>query len=327
MKKTAVVMIGIAVLLAAIFMLRLSNNKAKDIYSIGILQTASHPALDAVYFSFKKELSSLLENRVQYTTYNAQGAITSAHAQAQQMHSNQQFDAFFAIATPAVQALALVEKIRPIIIAAVTDPNALGLLHATTNVCGTSDMIDVKAEVAMLTQLIPSAQKVGILYTSGESNSVTLAKLMKAELEARGLKAMDFAMSSEADVAAVAELASRKTDVLLAPTDNTVASSITLISNIARKYNKALIVSDNMLVSYGALASRGVDYQSIGQQSARIAFEVLTGTKKPYELAIEGQKDSRIFVNKERLQALGLSIPEQLDGLVTHVDPIESIKK
>src|SRR5262249_48627479 len=143
-----------------------SNNTAA--YTIGILQTASHPALDAVRDGFIEELKQKLGNSVAFVIQNAQGTVASAHTIAQQFHANTQYDAFFDIATPAAQALSAVEKEKPIIIAAVTDPYALGLVHPTSNVCGVTDMIDIKAEIDMLTALIPTAQSVGILYTAGE---------------------------------------------------------------------------------------------------------------------------------------------------------------
>ena len=99
----------------------------------------------------------------------------------------------------------------------------------------------------MIQELLPQAKTIGLLYTSGEINSLVLVKQMKKELATHGLMPVDFAIGNEADIQHVVELACRKSDVILAPTDNTVASTISAIATIALKYKKPLIVSDNML--------------------------------------------------------------------------------
>lgn len=312
--KKIVFMVGIiGVAIAGVIIFKRTNKPATtSAYTIGILQTASHPALDAARDGFMEELKTLTHNDVTFVIQNAQGSVAQAHAMAQQFHANNQLHGFFAIATPAAQALGVVEKERPIIIAAVTDPDALGLIHPTTNICGTKDMIDVKAEVEMLTQLVPNAKTVAILYTAGETNSIVLANMMRKELAAHGLIALDFAVGNEADMPAVVEAACRKSDVILAPTDNTVASTVSLIATIANKHKKPLIVSDNMLVKYGPLAARGVDYNKGGKQAARIACDILMSGKKPHEIPIQQAQSKQIFVNPTTLDRLGLTIPEAL---------------
>ena len=118
-----------------------------------------------------------------------------------------------------------------------------------------------------------------------------------------------------------------RSDVILAPTDNTVASSISLIVAITNKHNKPLIVSDNMLVKFGALAARGLDYNKSGKQAASIAYKVLVEkVKKPYELPIEQVKNEQIFINQKTLTSLGLSIPEAMRTFVTLVEDEELIR-
>ncbi len=313
MKKQLIIigMLGICAV-GFVALKRMQTPAIAATYTIGILQTASHPALDATREGFMEELKSKMGDDVAFVEQNAQGSITSVHTIAQQFHAKKQYAAFFAIASPAAQALHAIEKERPIIIAAVSDPNAIGLVYPRNNVCGTKDMIDVRAGVELLTQLVPKAKTIGLLYASGETNSIVLIKDMHKELEARGLKAIDFSMSSEADIQAMVESACHKVDALLAPTDNMIGSAIAIIATIALKHNTPLIVSDNMLVKDGALAAQGVDYKAGGKQSAQIAYEILVGGKKPYELPIEQIQGGQIFINKKTLDTLGLSIPESL---------------
>lgn len=271
-------------------------------YRIGIAQTASHPALDAARDGFTKELQKLLGNDVEFIINNAQGSIPHAHAIAQQFHANKQLNGFFAIATPAAQALSSVEKERPIIIAAVTDPYGLGLIHPGTNVCGSQDMIDVKAAIELILALVPEVKTVGLLYTSGEVNALAAAQVMRAQLAAMHIASLDFSVSQELDIAGLVESACRKVDVIFTPNDNIIASSISLVASIAQKNKIPLFVSDPMLVASGPLAARGINYTDSGAQAARIAYEVLVDGKKPSELPIAQTPSNALVINKKRLK-------------------------
>lgn len=305
--------IGLLIVATYVMMQQMKEPHNKAVYTVGILQTASHPALDAVLYGFQQELQKLMgDTTIAFIIQNAQGSVSSAHTIAQQFHGSKKYDLFFAVATPAAQAMHAVEKERPIIIAAVTDPNALGLVYPESNICGVTDMIDVQAEVSMLTKLVPHAKNIGLLYTIGETNSLAAVEIMKVELTKIGLIPIEFAVSGEQDMQAVVELACRKTDFILAPTDNVVASTISLITMITQKNKKPLIVSDNMLVVSGALAAQGIDYKASGQQAAHQVFELLTQNKKISDLSIEQTKSEQIFVNQQTLALLGLSIPEEL---------------
>jgi len=313
MKKN--IMVIITILLCGIIYVAMQQNNQQQVhakYTVGILQTASHPALDAVLQGFQVELQKLMgDEEIAFVVQNAQGSVSSAHTIAQQFHGSSKYDLFFTIATPAAQAMHAVEKKRPIMIAAVTDPVALGLVYPKSNICGVTDMIDVPAEVSMLHALVSDAKNIGLLYTVGETNSLILIDIMKKELIKLGLTPVDFAVGSEADMQAMVELACRKVDLLLAPTDNVVASTIPLITTITKKYKKPFIVSDNMLVTAGALASQGVDYKTSGEQAAYGAYQLLTQNKNVYEVGIEQTKSDKIFINEQIMKFLELSVPKE----------------
>jgi len=313
-KKIGIGLLLVLATIAGIALLKKLRGKTTARYTIGILQTASHPALDACRQGFTKTLTEKLNGDVHFIVQNAQGSIPQAHAIAEQFYANKQLNGFFTIATPATQALASLEKERPIFIAAVTDPHSLGLISPTTNVCGTSDMINVPELIDLLTTLTPSTKKVGILYTAGETNSLVAAQKIHNELTHRHITALDFTINNESDVQATVESACKKVDALVTPTDNTVASTISLIASITCNHKIPLIVSFEAAAQAGALAAQGVDYTVSGNQTAEIAYQVLVEGKKPYDLSIEHVKGEQLFINKETLNALNLSLPESLQN-------------
>lgn len=320
MQKNIVLITISLIAISAFIILKKRTSPPRARWTIGILQTASHPALDAARDGFTQELTQKLGNDVSFITRNGEGSIPTIHTIAQQFHNDKNIDAIFAIATPAAQAIATIEHQKPIIIAAVTDPQAIGITHSTTNVSGIQDMINVPLTLDMLQALVPTTQNVGLLYNNGETNSLTLVKKMRTELEKRGLKVLDFAINNEADMPNAAQTAFAKSDVVLTPTDNTVASSISFLAQQALHAKKPLIVSDNMLVKAGALAARGVDYFESGKQAATIMEDILLHNKKPSEIPVKQSESNTLYINKKTLTDLSLVVPEALQHNATFIE-------
>lgn len=304
--------IGMGIAIAALYKSKIVRKK-DQLYTIGIVQTASHPALDAARDGFMAVIKQEVGDKIGFVVHNGQGTISTIHTIAQQFHAKRDIDAIFAIATPAAQAVVSVEKEKPVIVAAVTVSPELGISFNESNVCGASDMIDVRKEVEAMQALLPDTVKtVGIIFCTAEVNSVAMSQIMVTELERAGYVPTLVGVTSEADIESALLSAARKVDAFLAPTDNVVANAISLIADIAQKVNKPLIVSDNMLVQYGALMARGVDYYESGKQAGAIALQVLMEHKKPSDLPIVRANNREIFVNKQVLEQLGLTISDAI---------------
>lgn len=277
--------------------------------TIGILQTASHPALDAARDGFITTMEKELNENVQFIIRNAEGSIPAAHTIAQNFKAHN-VDGIFAIATPAAQAVASQEKTKPIVIAAVTDPEAAGVCN--TNVFGCTDHISIAETIDLLRELIPQARTVAIIANSGEVNSHVQAQEMQAILIARGLKPLVIGITSEADIAAAVLSACQKADVLLVPNDNIVGSSIQLVASLALKNKRAVIACANTFVEQGALAARGVDYYATGVHAAHQALQVLAKGITPEKTAITHPREGNITINTKVADALALKIPDAL---------------
>jgi len=319
--KKSTILISVACIIGLSYIAYRQNKQSAKTaeFSIGIIQTASHPALDAARDGFVSTLKNRLGDRVDFLLQNAQGSIDTLQVIAQRMHAKSTLTGFYAIATPALQAIAGTVKKRPIVFAAVTDPNTLGLENAA-NITGARDMIHVPKTIAMIQQLTPQVKTIALLYTNAEENSVVMVKEMRKILEARGLAVLDVPIANQADIAVAVESACRKADALLAPTDNNVAAAIDLIASIALNNKKPLYVSDNLLVSHGALAARGIDYTQNGIQAANLMIDILLEGKNPRELSVEQPASDKIYLNKNTLDKLGLIIPENVKEHITLVD-------
>ena len=105
-------------------------------------------------------------------------------------------DLILANATWPLQAAASATADTPILGTSVTDyAVALGLdeFDGTVggNISGTSDLVDLEAQAAIISELFPDAGTVGLLYCSGEPNSVYQIETVRGYLEPLGLRLRD----------------------------------------------------------------------------------------------------------------------------------------
>lgn len=306
MNKSIMILMSCVSICIVVALVQHSRNKnGQHRPTIGIIQTASHPALDATREGFMAAVQEKIPN-VSFIQVNGQGDIGTIHALAQRMSTRSNVDLFFAIATPAAQAIATLEKKKPIIIAAVTDPESLGLIHPSGNVTGCSDKINSAQTVALLSELAPNVRTIGILFSTAEHGSAQMAQSIAHSIRETGRTPQLIGVTNETEVATACTSAVRSIDALITPVDNMVATTISTIAQIMRQARKPLIVSDNLLVAQGALAARGVDYRKIGAQAGNQAVSILVAGKKPHELPLEHPKNTSAVINEQVRAELGL---------------------
>jgi putative ABC transport system substrate-binding protein len=310
-KKMILVLIALGVVFVAIF---LKNQHSNDKITIGVLQTASFPQLDQARETFVLEMKKKYGDKISIVEQNAQGSLTQAQAIASSFKANQNITAFYAIASMAVQALKNEIKDKPIVFAAVTDPNALHLREVGTNITGTSDMANIEKQIAVLSELLPNLKKVSILYNPGEPNSVSLVGRMKTELTKHNIEFEEDGANSQADVAAATEHAVSKAELILIPTDVTMTSAFPVIVQIAKRAHIPIVTTWTGEKS-GPLMQFGVDYTKSGVQAANIMEQILNG-KKPMDIPVE-KPESEVIISSEVLKALNITLPESLKDKVT----------
>jgi putative ABC transport system substrate-binding protein len=301
------VFLGVALLLGFVLMRKKNQNKSRSKYLVGIVQIASHPALDAVVESCKKEMKRL-ESDISFIEQNAQGSINSAYLIAKSFARDPSIDLVVAIATPAAQAAAEVLEKKPMVFAAVSDPVKAGLTEARfqSRVTGVSDSFDLIQQILLIESIAPEARSIGLLYNKGEVNAMAIIHRLKPLLEKKEYVLSEYCFTNEAEVPQALASAAGRVDLLLAPIDNTVASSIDYIARVAAEKEIPLIVSDVLLVKQGALAAAGVDYSEMGKMAGQRAIEILTESKKVSECEIMVAQDVTIAVHQRVAEHLGI---------------------
>ena len=293
------------------------GKKEDEKITIGITQIVEHPALDAARKGFIDVLkASEFASRIEFEEKSAQGDMAVAQTIAEEF-VNSKKSMILAIATPTAQASFNATKEIPILITAVTDPKAAGLVGE--NVTGTSDATPLDKQFTLLKKLYPNAKTVGIIYNIGEQNSEIQVNEAKALSGKFGLKIEAVGVSNINEISQGLDSLLDKVDVMYAPTDNLIASSMPLIAEKSTAKKKGIIAGEKGMVEAGALATEGIDYYELGKQTGEMAIKVLKG-EKPENLAIKTLEKTELVINTKAFAALGLVIDEELKSKATKVE-------
>ena len=216
-------------------------------------------------------------------------------------------DLILANATGALQAAAAATKDIPILGTAVTEYGvALGIDNFSGNISGTSDLAPLDQQAAMIQELFPDAKNVGIIYCSGEPNSVYQVEVVKAALEKTGCTVNTYTFSDTNDVVSVTGTASDANDVLYIPTDNTAASCAEAIKSAAKK---PIIAGEEGICKACGVATLSIDYYELGRTTGEMAVKILKGEADISTMAIEYYPNPVKKYNPEMAEHFNLTIP------------------
>lgn len=287
-----------------------------ETFSIGVIQLAEHPALDAAYEGFiegLKEAGFEEGKNITVDYQNAQGDQSNCQTIADKF-VNDNVDLILAIATPAAQAAASKTTEIPILVTAVTDPASSGLVESNEapggNVSGTSDLTPVKEQIDLLHDLLPDAKKVGILYCSAEDNSEFQADIAVTSLEALGMTGEKYTFSTLDEIQAVVDSMKGNVDAIYVPTDNKVAEGMATVSMLATESDLAVICGESGMVDGGGLATIGLSYHNLGKLTGEQAASILNGEAETATMPIGYLKaeDCEFSYNEETAAALNITI-------------------
>ncbi|MEE1313051.1 MAG: ABC transporter substrate-binding protein [Lachnospiraceae bacterium] len=305
-----------------------SEESSEDkVYKIGVTQYVEHDALDAAYEGFVdglEEAGYKDGENIEIDLQNAQADQSNCQTIASKLVKDDK-DLILAIATPAAQAVANETKDIPILVTAVTDPADAKLVESNeepgTNVSGTSDLTPCKEQMELLTQLVPDAKKVAMLYCSAEANSKFQIEMAKEAAKELDLETVDATVADSNEIEQVVKSLKGKVDAIYSPTDNVIAAGMTTVSMVADEIGIPVIVGEEGMCSGGGLATYGIDYYKLGQQTAEMAVKVLEG-EDISKMPIEYQENCELIINKDTVEKLKVKVPEDLDKEARYIETI-----
>lgn len=288
-----------------------SSESTKN-YTLGITQIVEHPSLDLIRSGIEaglKDQGFEVGKNLVIDYQNAQGAMENAQLIAQKFNTKEK-DLIIAITTPSAQAAFQQVKEAPVIFSAITDPAGAGL--AVKGITGVSDMTPIEKQLKLLKTLLPDAKTIGMIYNTGEQNSVVQVELAKTLAKPLGLDIEAVGIANTNDLATALDQVLTKSDALYVQVDNSLASGFPLLIEKANKANIPVIGSVEDYVTQGALATDGINNYQIGYQTGLMAAKVISGQSVD-ELPIETIEKTELVVSESALKRFGITLPEGMN--------------
>lgn len=290
-----------------------------DKVQVGVIQFAAHPSLDNCYEGIRQGLVAAYgEDGVSIDLQNGAGDSATCDSIAANFVSKD-YDVIYAIATPAaLSAYSAASKSDiPVIFCAVSDPVAAGLTESldagSENCNGTSDILDLDAQVDLIQAIQPEVKKIGVLYTTTEANSLSQLKTLKEVCSARGIEVVEQGVSGAADIPQAATTLASQVDCINNFTDNNVVNNLSIVLEKANAAGVPVYGSEIEQVKNGCIASISIDYVALGKVTAEMGVKVLNGTD-PKTMAVGTISDGTPVINTDVMTRFGFEIPADFEN-------------
>lgn len=323
--KKKIMSVALAATLAISMLAGCGNNagnsaKKEGSYKIGISQFAEHGSLDNCRLGFLAGLAEegIVEGQNLTVIFdNAQADTATASTIADSMVS-QKVDLICGIATPSAMSAynSCMNANIPVIYSAVSDPVACALAKedgtSVGNITGTSDFLAVTEQLDMIRKIMPEAKKIGIIYTTSETNSVSTIEEYKKHASEYGFEIVATGINQISEVELAAKDMVSKVDCITNLTDNTVVSALQTVLAAANDAKIPVFGSEVEQVKAGCVASMGLEYFELGKQTGKMAAKVLKGEAKASEMKFEVISQASLYVNTAAAAKVDLKLDEAL---------------
>ncbi|MDQ0232226.1 ABC transporter substrate-binding protein [Metabacillus malikii] len=283
-------------------------------YTVGITQIVEHPSLDSATDGFKAALKDSGLN-VEFDEQNAQNDPNNSLTIANNFVGDG-VDLIFANSTPSAQSALNATADIPIVFTSVTDPIGASLVKSFeepgANITGTTDTHpDAIPNTVKFISDNFDGKKVGMIYNSGEQNSIAQVDLVKKAMEGTDLSVVEAAVSTTAEVKQATESLIGKVDSIYIITDNTVVSALESVIGVAEEQDIPLFVGELDSVAKGGFAAYGFDYYDIGYEAGEMAVEILKGEKNVEEVPVQYPQNLKLQINAKAAENMGIEIKEE----------------
>ncbi|MEZ8322465.1 ABC transporter substrate binding protein [Vibrio cyclitrophicus] len=294
-----------------------TGNVMANVAKVSVSQVVDHPDLNATRLGLIEGLRAKgyeAGKNLEFSYEMANGSPVQAAKIARELVSENPH-VLVGIATPTSQALVSATRSIPIVFTAVTDPIGARLVKQLEmpgrNVTGLSDLSPVSQHVSLIRELLPQASSIGVVYNPAEANAVALVGLLKEAARDFGITLYTEKALTIDDVESKAGFVAKKSDVIYALTDNTVASGIEGLIEAANQANTPVVAGATSYVGKGAIAGLGLDYYDVGVQTADYVAAILNG-QKPGKLSVKTAKSSKLVINLDAARELGVTLPKSV---------------
>jgi putative ABC transport system substrate-binding protein len=227
-------------------------------------------------------------------------------------------DVIVTYTTPATQAAKQATGTIPIVVAAVIDPVAAGLVASLArpggNITGLSQMVPelVGKQLEVLKEVAPKISRVAIL--SNPANPAHALAIRDVKVAARSLgvqlQLLEARGPSEIESAFAAMTIERAGAVILL-VDSMLIDHRTRIADLAARRRLPTVSATIETAEAGGLMAYGPSVRDMFRRAAAYVDKILKGAK-PADLPIEQPTKFELVINLRTARALGLTIPQSV---------------
>lgn len=212
-------------------------------------------------------------------------------------------DLIYVLGTPLAQAIQKRDPSLIIVQGTVTDPIAAGLANSWErpgkNYAAITDLPPISLQLQLIQDIVPNIQSLGIIYNTGEVNSVAVVNRIRKYIADNKLKIKleERPISTTADISTVVQSLKNNVQAIYIPPDNTVHAGIKVVCKIANDNKIPVFATVESSINDGALVALSLDFYKLGEQSADIALMILEGKQKAGDIAIVPNDNPNIYIN------------------------------
>lgn len=278
----------LSVLMAALVLLSGAACRASEAPTVAIFNLVSHPILDESIAGIKEQLvaEGFSGDEVILQEVNAGGDMNALNGFGEELLALNPA-VIIPVSTPvAATVIGLVAEDQNVVYSTVTNPSDIGMDATPRNVTGVSDVVDFESNIALIRELFPDASRIGMVYNRGEANSQFGVDRVETLIADLPLELQTVVVANANEVPDAARALAPLIDVFYVGSDNTVASAMPAMTEVAAEFGIPVIASDIGSVENGALAAVSVDYRLLGRRVGEIVAELLrtgadAGTVEP----------------------------------------------
>ena len=234
-------------------------------------------------------------------------------------------DVIVTAGTPASLAVQKAATSIPLVMIAVGDPVATGLVASLGRPGGNiTGLTSISSEMAgkrleLLREVVPKLSHVAVLWNAASPIQVIDERETRAAAQALGMKMLSLGVRSREEIEdALTTIVREQPGALLVLADRLFLHHRTRIMDFAAQRRLPGVHAYRELVEAGGLMSYGPSYADMHRRAASYVDRILKGSK-PADLPVQAPVKFELVINLKAANALGLAIPPMLLGRADEV--------
>jgi putative ABC transport system substrate-binding protein len=224
-------------------------------------------------------------------------------------------DVIVTAGTPASLAVKKATTSIPLVMVAVGDPVATGLVASLGrpggNITGLTSMSSEMEgkRLELLKEVVPKITHVAVLWNAGSPIQAIEEGEVRAAAQVLGMKMLSLGVRTQEEIEdALAAIVRERPGALLVLADRLFLHHRTHIMDFAAQHRLPGVHAYRELVEAGGLMSYGPSYADMHRRAATYVDKILKGAK-PADLPVQAPTKYEVVINLKTAKALGLDAP------------------